>query len=95
MHGTKVSLSIGLVAVGLSIFWNPARWNLRILRRWRLSHSKIDRDPSVCRNSHLDGLDCNLAQRLDGRADVLAITLILSLLGWTTLGREVRGRFCH
>ena len=77
------------------ISWDPARWNLRILRRLaRLSHSKVDRDPSVLPPIPIwMALTAALPRDWTVEQTYFAITLILSLLGWTTLGREVRGRF--
>jgi peptide/nickel transport system permease protein len=96
MYGTQVSLSIGLVAVALStilgIFlggisgYFGGLTDLGIQRLIELLQS-IPPIPIWL------ALTAALPRSWSVEQTYLAITMILALIGWTTLGREVRGRF--
>jgi peptide/nickel transport system permease protein len=96
MYGTQVSLSIGLLAVALStvvgIFLGGISGyfgglaDLVIQRLIELLQS-IPAIPIWL------ALTAALPRTWSVEQTYLAITAILALIGWTTLGREVRGRF--
>ena len=95
MHGTRVSLSIGLVAVGLSIFLGIllggisgyyGGWPDLVIQRLIEILQSLPPIPIWM------ALTAALPRDWTVEQTYFAITLILSLLGWTTLGREVRGR---
>jgi peptide/nickel transport system permease protein len=96
MYGTQVSLSIGLLAVALStvvgIFLGGISGyfgglaDLVIQRLIELLQS-IPAIPIWL------ALTAALPRTWSVEQTYLAITIILALIGWTTLGREVRGRF--
>ena len=96
MHGTQVSLSIGLVAVSLSIFlgillggvsgYFGGMVDLVIQRLIEILQSL----PPI---PIWMALTAALPRTWPVERVYLAITIILSLIGWTTLAREVRGRF--
>jgi peptide/nickel transport system permease protein len=96
MAGTRVSLSIGLVAVILSIFlgvllggisgYFGGTVDLVIQRLIELLQS-LPPIPIWL------ALTAALPRSWSVEQTYFAITVILSLLGWTTMGREVRGRF--
>jgi peptide/nickel transport system permease protein len=96
MYGTQVSLSIGLVAVvlstvvgivlgGISGYFGGLA-DLFIQRLIELLQS-IPAIPIWL------ALTAALPRTWSVEQTYLAITVILALIGWTTLGREVRGRF--
>jgi peptide/nickel transport system permease protein len=96
MHGTRVSLSIGLIAVGLSIFLGIllggisgyyGGWPDLVIQRLIEILQSLPPIPIWM------ALTAALPRDWTVEQTYFAITLILSLLGWTTLGREVRGRF--
>ena len=96
MHGTRVSLSIGLVAVGLSILLGIllggisgyyGGWPDLVIQRLIEILQSLPPIPIWM------ALTAALPRDWTVEQTYFAITLILSLLGWTTLGREVRGRF--
>jgi peptide/nickel transport system permease protein len=96
MYGTQVSLSIGLLAVAIStvlgIFLGGVSGyfgglaDLVIQRLIELLQS-IPAIPIWL------ALTAALPRTWSVEQTYLAITVILALIGWTTLGREVRGRF--
>jgi peptide/nickel transport system permease protein len=96
MAGTQVSLSLGLVAVLLSIFLGVllggisgyfGGWiDMTIQRLIELLQSL----PPI---PIWMALTAALPRDWSVEQVYFAITIILSLIGWTTLGREVRGRF--
>jgi peptide/nickel transport system permease protein len=96
MHGTRVSLSIGLVAVILSIFlgillggisgYFGGILDLVIQRLIELLQSL----PPI---PIWMALTASLPQEWTVQQVYFAITIILAFIGWTTLAREVRGRF--
>ena len=97
IYGTRISLSIGLVGVVAEPRpRHRPRRHLGLLRR-RGRH----RDPARDRVPPLDPADPALDGAGGGAAagvvavaaSIFAITLILSLIGWTGLARVVRGRF--
>ena len=96
MHGTRVSLSIGLVAVGLSILLGIllggisgyyGGWPDLVIQRLIEILQSLPPIPIWM------ALTAALPRDWTVEQTYFAITIILSLLGWTTLGREVRGRF--
>jgi peptide/nickel transport system permease protein len=96
MYGTRVSLSIGLVAVFLSIFFGILMGGISgyfggladlIIQR------VIELLQSLPPIPIWMALTAALPRDWSVEQTYFAITVILSLLGWTTLGREVRGRF--
>lgn len=96
MHGTRVSLSIGLVAVCVSVF-------LGILLGGISGYMGGVTDLVIQRLIELlqslppipiwMALTAALPRSWSVQQVYFAITVILALIGWTTLGREVRGRF--
>lgn len=96
MYGTQVSLSIGLVAVLFSIILGVflggisgyfGGWiDLTIQRLIEILQSL----PPI---PIWMALTAALPRDWSVEQTYFAITIILSLIGWTTLGREVRGRF--
>lgn len=96
MHGTRVSLSIGLVAVFISIVLGIllggisgyyGGWIDLIIQRLIEILQSLPPIPIWM------ALTAALPRDWTVEQTYFAITIILSLLGWTTLGREVRGRF--
>jgi peptide/nickel transport system permease protein len=95
-HGTRVSLSIGLVAVVLSIFFGILLGGISgyfggiadlIIQRLIELLQSLPPIPIWMALTAAMPRDWSVEQVY------FAITIILSLIGWTTLGREVRGRF--
>jgi peptide/nickel transport system permease protein len=96
MYGTQVSLSIGLVAVAISTvlgivlggisgyFGGLADMGIQRL---------IELLQSIPAIPIWLALTAALPRTWSVEQTYLAITVILALIGWTTLGREVRGRF--
>lgn len=96
MHGTRVSLSIGLVAVVMSIFLGVLLGGISgyfggivdlIIQRLIELLQSLPPIPIWM------ALTASLPKEWTVQQVYFAITIILSLIGWTTLGREVRGRF--
>jgi peptide/nickel transport system permease protein len=96
MAGTQVSLSIGLVSVLLSIILGVllggisgyfGGWLDMIIQR------VIELLQSLPPIPIWMALTAALPRDWSVEQVYFAITIILSLIGWTTLGREVRGRF--
>ena len=96
MHGTRVSLSIGLVAVFLSIFFGIllggisgyyGGWVDLIIQRFIEILQSLPPIPIWM------ALTASLPRNWSVEQTYFAITIILAMIGWTTLGREVRGRF--
>jgi peptide/nickel transport system permease protein len=96
MMGTRVSLTIGLVGVALSLFLGILLGGLSGLYGGVVDNI-IQRLIEIFRSIPTIPLWMGLAAALPGDWDItsiyFAITLILSLIGWTTLARVVRGRF--
>lgn len=96
MYGTRTSMTVGLVAVALSVVLGVVLggvsgffggWLDLIIQRLIELLQSLPTIPIW--------LAMTAALPQDWRPDqvFLAITIILALVGWTTLGREVRGRF--
>ncbi len=96
MFGTRTSMTVGLVAVALSVIFGVllggisgyfGGWIDLIIQRLIEILQSLPTIPIW--------LAMTAALPQDWRPDqvFLAITIILSLISWTTLGREVRGRF--
>jgi len=95
-HGTRVSLSIGLVAVMFSIVIGIVLggisgyfggWADMFIQRLIEILQSLPPIPIWM------ALTASLPRDWSVEQTYFAITIILSLIGWTTLGREVRGRF--
>ncbi|UCC87427.1 MAG: ABC transporter permease [Anaerolineales bacterium] len=96
MHGSQVSLSIGLVAVFMSIFFGILLGGISgyfggladlVIQRLIEILQSLPPIPIWMALTAAMPRDWSVQQVY------FAITVILSLIGWTTLGREVRGRF--
>jgi peptide/nickel transport system permease protein len=96
MHGTQTSMTIGLVAVALSVILGVLLGGIsgyfggladQIIQRL------IELLQSVPTIPIWLALAAALPRDWTPQQVFFAITVILSLVGWTTLGREVRGRF--
>lgn len=96
MHGSRVSLSIGLVAVFLSIFLGILLGGISgyfggtvdlVIQRLIEILQSLPPIPIWM------ALTAALPRTWSVEQVYFAITVILSLIGWTTLAREVRGRF--
>ncbi len=96
MYGTRTSMTVGLVAVALSVIFGVllggisgyfGGWSDMIIQRLIELLQSLPTIPIW--------LAMTAALPQDWRPDQVffAITVILSLIGWTTLAREVRGRF--
>jgi peptide/nickel transport system permease protein len=96
MHGTQTSMTVGLVAVTLSVILGVVLGGVsgyvggiadQIIQRL------IELLQSVPTIPIWLALSAALPRDWTPIQVFFAITVILSLIGWTTLGREVRGRF--
>ena len=96
MHATQTSMTIGLVAVTLSVILGVVLGGIsgyyggvpdQIIQRL------IELLQSVPTIPIWLALSAALPRDWTPTQVFFAITVILSLVGWTTLGREVRGRF--
>jgi peptide/nickel transport system permease protein len=96
MHGTRVSLSIGLVAVVLSTILGIFLGGISgyfggtidmVIQRLIEILQSLPAIPLWLALTAALPRDWSVEMRY------FAITIILALIGWTTLGREVRGRF--
>lgn len=96
MYGTRISLTIGLVAVGLSLFLGVFLGSLSGYYGGT-ADTIIQRLIEILRSIPTIPLWMGLAAALPRDWSVLqvyfALTIIISLLGWTELARVVRGRF--
>ena len=96
MYGTRISMSIGLVGVGISLFLGVLLGGISGYRGG-VADIVIQRFIEFLRSIPTIPLWLGLAAAVPQHWSVLriyfAITIIISLLGWTTLAREVRGRF--
>ena len=96
MYGTQVSLSIGLVAVAIStvlgIFLGGISGYFGGLADMGIQRL-IELLQSIPPIPIWLALTAALPRTWSVEQTYLAITVILALIGWTTLGREVRGRF--
>jgi peptide/nickel transport system permease protein len=96
MHGTQVSLSIGLVAVAISTILGIVMGGISgyyggvvdlVIQRLIELLQSIPPIPIWL------ALTAALPRTWSVQQTYIAITVILAMIGWTTLGREVRGRF--
>ena len=96
MYGTRISVSIGLVGVTLSLFLGILLGGLSGFYGGVVD-TVIQRVIEILRSIPTIPLWMGLAAALPRDWTILqvyfAITIIISLLGWTELGRVVRGRF--
>jgi len=96
MHGTRTSLSIGLVGVTLSLVLGVALGGISGLYGGTVD-TVIQRVIEIIRSIPTIPLWMGLAAALPNDWSIMqvyfAITIIISLIGWTELARVVRGRF--
>ncbi|MEM7530801.1 MAG: ABC transporter permease [Chloroflexota bacterium] len=96
MYGTRISLSIGLIGVLISLFLGLLLGGVSGLYGG-LADNIIQRVIEFLRSMPTIPLWLSLGAAVPLEWSVLqvyfAITVILSLIGWTGLAREVRGRF--
>jgi peptide/nickel transport system permease protein len=96
MYATRISMSIGLVGVALSLFLGVLLGGLSGFYGG-MADTVIQRLIEVLRSIPTIPLWMGLAAALPREWSILqvyfAITIIISLLGWTELARVVRGRF--
>jgi len=96
MHGTRLSMSIGLIGVLVSLFLGVLLGGISGYRGG-IWDSLIQRLIEFLRSIPTIPLWLGLSAAVPKDWSVIqiyfAITLIISFLGWTTLAREVRGRF--
>jgi peptide/nickel transport system permease protein len=96
MYGTRTSMSIGLVGVGLSLILGVFLGGVSGLYGGILD-TVIQRVIEILRSIPTIPLWMGLAAALPNDWSInqiyFAITLIISLIGWTELARVVRGRF--
>ncbi len=96
MHGTQTSMTVGLVAVALSVILGVVLGGLSGYvggRTDQVIQRLIELLQSVPTIPIWLALSAALPRDWSPTQVFFAITVILSLVGWTTLGREVRGRF--
>lgn len=96
MYGTRISLSIGLVGVAISLFLGMLLGGISGLYGGVVD-TLIQRLIEFLRSMPTIPLWLSLGAAIPLEWSVIqvyfAITVILSLIGWTGLAREVRGRF--
>jgi peptide/nickel transport system permease protein len=96
MYGTRISLTIGLVGVTMSLFLGVVLGGLSGFYGG-IADTLIQRVIEILRSIPTIPLWMGLAAALPRDWSILqiyfAITIIISLLGWTELARVVRGRF--
>lgn len=96
MYGTRMSLTIGLAGVVLSLFLGVLLGGLSGFVGGTVD-TIIQRTIEILRSIPTIPLWMGLTAALPREWDIvkiyLAITVILSLIGWTRLARVVRGRF--
>jgi peptide/nickel transport system permease protein len=96
MYGTQTSLTIGLVSVALSLVLGVVLGGVSGYYGGGVD-TVIQRIIEILRSIPTIPLWMGLAAALPGTWNVtqvyLAITVIISLIGWTELARVVRGRF--
>jgi peptide/nickel transport system permease protein len=96
MHGTQTSMTVGLVAVALSVILGVVLGGISGYVGGKTDHviqRLIELLQSVPTIPIWLALSAALPRDWTPIQVFFAITVILSLVGWTTLGREVRGRF--
>jgi peptide/nickel transport system permease protein len=96
IHGTRVSMSIGLIGVTLSLLIGIVLGGISGYYGGRVDHA-IQRVIEFIQSMPTTPLWLGLAAAMPTSWPALriyfCITLILSLIGWTSLARVVRGRF--
>jgi len=96
MYGTRTSMTIGLVSVALSLFLGVFLGGISGYFGGFLD-TVIQRIIEILRSIPTIPLWMGLAAALPNDWDIteiyFAITIIISLIGWTELARVVRGRF--
>lgn len=96
MHGTRLSLTIGLASVALSLFLGVFLGGLSGFYGGVVD-TAIQRIIEILRSIPTIPLWMGLAAAMPRTWDIVrvyfAITIIISLIGWTELARVVRGRF--
>ncbi|HSI02264.1 MAG TPA: ABC transporter permease [Reyranella sp.] len=96
MHGTQTSMTVGLVAVVLSVILGVVLGGISGYvggKTDQVIQRIIELLQSVPTIPIWLALSAALPRDWTPIQVFFAITVILSLVGWTTLGREVRGRF--
>lgn len=96
MHGTQTSMTVGLVAVALSVILGVVLGGISGYvggKTDQVIQRIIELLQSVPTIPIWLALSAALPRDWTPTQVFFAITVILSLVGWTTLGREVRGRF--
>jgi peptide/nickel transport system permease protein len=96
MHGTQTSMTIGLIAVILSVVLGVLLGGISGYfggRADQIIQRLIELLQAVPTIPIWLALSAALPRDWTPGQVFFAITVILSLVGWTTLGREVRGRF--
>lgn len=96
MHGTQTSMTVGLVAVALSVILGVVLGGISGYvggKTDQVIQRIIELLQSVPTIPIWLALSAALPRDWTPTEVFFAITVILSLVGWTTLGREVRGRF--
>jgi peptide/nickel transport system permease protein len=96
MHGTQTSMTVGLVAVALSVILGVVLGGISGYvggKTDQVIQRLIELLQSVPTIPIWLALSAALPRDWTPIQVFFAITVILSLIGWTTLGREVRGRF--
>ncbi|MGE5848958.1 MAG: ABC transporter permease [Candidatus Methylomirabilota bacterium] len=96
MYGTQTSLTIGLVGVAISLILGVFLGGISGLYGG-LTDTIVQRVVEILRSIPTIPLWMGLAAALPNDWDIMrvyfAITIIISLIGWTELARVVRGRF--
>ena len=96
IYGTRVSMSVGLVGVGLSLLLGVILGGISGYYGG-LVDNLIQRTIEILRSLPTIplwmGLSAAIPLTWPPVRVYFAITVLLSLIGWTTLAREVRGRF--
>ena len=96
IHGTRVSMSVGLVGVGLSLLLGVILGGISGYYGGAIDNL-IQRAIEILRSLPTIPLWMGLSAAIPLTWPPLrvyfAITVLLSLIGWTSLAREVRGRF--
>jgi len=96
IHGTRVSMSVGLVGVGLSLLLGVILGGISGYYGGVIDNL-IQRTIEILRSLPTIPLWMGLSAAIPLTWPPLrvyfAITVLLSLIGWTALAREVRGRF--
>ena len=96
MMATRVSMTIGLVSVAISLFLGVLLGGISGYYGG-LADNIIQRVVEILRSIPAIPLWMGIAAAVPRDWSIIkvyfAITIIISLIGWTTLAREVRGRF--